>query len=42
MTLRSVSLAKINFAPGAPILKMPIENGAYVQDVSSQFLGTAK
>jgi choloylglycine hydrolase len=42
MTLRSVSLAKVNFAPNAPRLKMPIENGAHVQDVSSQFLGTAK
>ena len=40
MTLRSVSLAKINFAPNAPRFKMPLENGAYSQDVTSQFLST--
>lgn len=41
MTLRCVSLAKINFAPKAPMLKMPLDNGPYTQDVSTQFTNTA-
>lgn len=40
MTLRCVSLAKINLAPNAPVFKMPLENGPYTQDVSTQLTNT--
>lgn len=40
-TLRSVSLAKLNFAENAPRLKMPLENAQYIQDQTDRFLKTA-
>jgi choloylglycine hydrolase len=40
LTLRSVSLDKIDFAENAPRLKMPIASGQYIQDLTSQFLNS--
>jgi choloylglycine hydrolase len=42
MTLRMVSLAKINFSDNAPRLKMPITSKAYIQDVSDAFLNSGQ
>jgi choloylglycine hydrolase len=38
MTLRSISLGKINFSNDAPMLKMPLESPAYIQDITDTFL----
>jgi choloylglycine hydrolase len=38
MTLRSISISKINFAKDAPLLKMPLARPASVQDVTDLFL----
>lgn len=37
-SLHSVSLAKLNFAEGAPRLKMPLTNVQFIQDQTDQFL----
>lgn len=38
LTLHAVTLNKVNFAEGAPSLKMPINSPAQVQDVTAQFI----
>ncbi len=38
ITLRSVSLAKVDFSENAPRLKMPIESHEHILDVTDQFL----
>lgn len=38
LTLRSVSLSQLNFAPGAERLKMPIASKPFVQDMTGQLL----
>lgn len=40
LTLRSVSLAKINFDEKSPRYKMPISNNQYVMDLTNQLLQT--
>jgi len=42
MTIRMVSLAKINFADNAPRLKMPITSKAYIQDMSDVFVNSGQ
>jgi len=37
MTLRGISLAKLDFSENAPRLKMPIVTGPYVLDLTNQF-----
>lgn len=38
MTVRAIDLSKIDFAPTAARLKMPMNNGPYVQDETQKFL----
>lgn len=42
LTLRAVSLNKLNFTENAPRLKMPIASKGFVQDVTQSFLKTGK
>jgi choloylglycine hydrolase len=38
LTLRSLSLAKINFSKDAPILQMSLASPVAIQDMTSQFI----